>query len=737
MSSLYPQSIPGQLKALEQWVLWRRETRKGGKPTKVPYSAHGGMGKSNDPSTWASFERALDTYQRGDYDGLGFVFCKGDGLTGVDLDHCTGYGGPNEAAAEILKHFADCAYIERSPSGEGLRLITLGTPHRCGKGTDEKWVELYDHSSPRYLTITGDVMADLPGQIGEGQAALDWLHEKYFLPREKPRAAAPLPPSQPIDLDDRELLDIARRSRNGSDFVALYDRGDLGAHGGDHSSADLALCNSLAFWFNRDASRMDRAFRSSALMRPKWDRNAGGGRTYGDRTIDRAITDCGEVFEGRRSNGAQPPPPDDPMSPPPEDGGASDWRDALLWKHDKDGERIGLRREGLNAARILSHDRRWGGVLAYDAAAQMPVFTKAPPFPQDYGGTDRDYPCGLQDDDYLRISYWLAERWALSLNTEPIAGAVLVAAKHHQRHPLQDYLNGLSWDGTERLATWLRSYLGAQPFGQQSDRYLSLVGRWWMISAVARAYSPGCKADHVLVLEGAEGLGKSRCLAILGGEGYADTQVSIGDKDAYLHIRGKWIVELAELDSLMRTESSASKAFFSSSVDRYRAPYARTMAEVPRTCVFAGTVNHSDYIRDASGGRRYWPVLCTAIDQQRLIEDRDQLWAEAVDLFKKKVGWWPTDNEQRALLREEQEARQVDDPWEELIQNWLLGKAEVTPAQILSDAIGLSVEKQDRRAQTRVGMMMQRIGWIRHRDRRGYAAKGRLSTYYTVRDENV
>lgn len=413
----------------------------------------------------------------------------------------------------------------------------------------------------------------------------------------------------------------------------------------------------------------------------------------------------------------------------------AEWTDTLLWRYDKHGERAGLRRDGLNAARIFAHDQRWGGVLAFDEAAQAPCFAQAPPFSEDYAAADRAYPTPIGDDDLLRIGYWLAEKWGLSLGVEMVAGAVAIAAHARRIHPLRDYLDSLRWDGTERVNGWLRTYMGAQPFAGQQPVYLDWVGRWWLISAVARAYRPGCKADHVLVLEGNEGVGKSSALHVLGGAAFADTQVNIGDKDAYLHIRGKWIVELAELDSLMRAESSTAKAFFTSSIDRYRAPYARSMIEVPRTCVFAGSVNHTDYIRDASGGRRYWPVLCGRIDLEGLTRDRDQLWAEAAHLYQHGEHWWPEGDAQRAMLREEQEARQVDDPWETPIQDFLLGKSQATPTQILKEALGIELERQGRREQTRIGILMQRLGWTRKRDRAGFGMCGKLATYYEAPNE--
>lgn len=156
MLTVIPENIPAELKALPQWLVWKLVPRDG-KPTKIPFDAKTGRaGKSNDPATWSGFDIALAAYRKGRYDGIGFAFAAGDGLCGIDLDHVIDpQSGVIEAwALEVLEKFRG-AYIERSPSGTGLRIFCRGQPVRCGKGTVEKRIEVYDHSSPRYLTVTG------------------------------------------------------------------------------------------------------------------------------------------------------------------------------------------------------------------------------------------------------------------------------------------------------------------------------------------------------------------------------------------------------------------------------------------------------------------------------------------------------------------------------------------------------------------------------------------------------
>lgn len=186
-----PNSIPRQLRALDQWLCWKQEERDG-KTTKVPYNAHtGGRGRSNDPSTWSAFDLALGALQNGaGHNGIGFAFRDGDGLCGIDLDHCR-EGNDREMAEAILKRFSG-TYCELSPSGQGVRIFALGALRRCGKGTKHKWVEAYDHTSPRYLTVTGHHLKGSATESTNQQEALDWLYDTYFKPKEQPERATTL-----------------------------------------------------------------------------------------------------------------------------------------------------------------------------------------------------------------------------------------------------------------------------------------------------------------------------------------------------------------------------------------------------------------------------------------------------------------------------------------------------------------------------------------------------------------
>lgn len=381
-----------------------------------------------------------------------------------------------------------------------------------------------------------------------------------------------------------------------------------------------------------------------------------------------------------------------------------------------------------NTVAVLSKCPDWSGVIAFDEFSGRIVKLKPPPF--DYGAELGEWT----DLDDVRAQSWIARRFGF----EPLKGimvdAVRLAADQNRIHEVRTYLRGLTWDKTPRLDTWLVEYLGAGAFYEKDDSdeekkrkdatnlYLRSVGSLWMLSAVARIMSPGCKADYVLILEGPQQTGKSSTLAILGGAWFTDAAIKIGDKDALQILRGKWIIELPELDALGRSEASAQKAFLSVSVDRYRASYGVRPIDVPRQCVFGGTVNHEQYFKDDSGNRRFWPVETRGADLARLREDRDQLWAEAVARYDAGESWEPNP-ELKAAFDQEQEKRYIGDAWETVILKWLgenLSRDRLSTADIFGEVLHIERTRWSRPEQMRVGSILRRLGWSRKRDAGGW-----------------
>lgn len=294
--------------------------------------------------------------------------------------------------------------------------------------------------------------------------------------------------------------------------------------------------------------------------------------------------------------------------------------------------------------------------------------------------------------------------------------------------PLAEYLNELAWDGVSRVETFLEKYFAAEP-----NEYTRIISKRWLISLVARALRPGCEVQTVLILEGAQGVGKTRALRALAGDFYLGTSVHLGDKDFLQLISGAWLVELGELASIRRAETEKVKQFLDQRSDKFRAPYGRTAEEWARRCVFVGTTNESDYLTDRTGNRRYWPVrVGERVDVDGILADRDQLLAEAVSLFVSGERWWLEDNE-IPIAAAETEERLESSPVEEAVSRWWHTQERdkrpkhFTTLDVAEQALHTSVDRVDRALQTQIGRAITSCGFVKTRKRDN---NGRLAYIY-------
>ncbi|MFC4360303.1 hypothetical protein ACFO0N_20345 [Halobium salinum] len=290
--------LPTALVERDQWVCWNEQTRDG-KPTKIPITPRtGGFASSTDRDTWTDFETAVEYAQNDEADGLGFVFTDNDPFVGVDLDDCRDpeTGHVDDDARDIVNRLD--SYTEVSPSGTGFHVLVEGELPEGRNRTGS--VEMYD--SARFFTMTGDRVDVTPQTVEARQEALAEVHREYV---RKPSMASGEPkqatgttksPTGDVDLTDEELIEKAQTAANGEKFDRLWG-GDI--HGYEsQSEADMALCCLLAFWTGGDPTRVDRLFRESGLIRPKWDeQHFADGATYGERTIERAIGSTTDFFE--------------------------------------------------------------------------------------------------------------------------------------------------------------------------------------------------------------------------------------------------------------------------------------------------------------------------------------------------------------------------------------------------------------------------------------------------------
>ncbi len=392
-------------------------------------------------------------------------------------------------------------------------------------------------------------------------------------------------------------------------------------------------------------------------------------------------------------------------------------------------------RNEANVITALNSDPAFAGTIAFDDFRQEVVVLRPAP----WDDATADYPRPWEDSDDIRLAEWLQHR---EVNVAPlvVGRSVGAVAREHRIHPVRAYLDTLVWDGTARLETWTSRYLGAEPTG-----LTHAMGGLWLISAVARIYRPGVKADHMLILEGEQGARKSTALKVLAGEAwFTDELPDLGSKDAALHMQGIWVVEIAELDAIGRAEVSRIKAFLTRTTDRFRPPYGRHTVEIKRQCVFAGTVNPDTYLRDETGNRRFWPIRCGTIDIAALSRDRDQLWAEAVARFKDGAIWWLEDKALLIAARDAQAARYQADAWDARIDRWLTHETRsvnrghagwddwhdeeverpepirnVSVGEILESALGIEPAKWNKVDQMRVGAWLKSRNWERYQCRIG------------------
>lgn len=363
-----------------------------------------------------------------------------------------------------------------------------------------------------------------------------------------------------------------------------------------------------------------------------------------------------------------------------------------------------------NAIDILTHDSRWAGKFSYNSFADKTLIDVAPwnkteAAPRD--DADADYANIWADSDDARLQAWMFRAYGAEFPEKTIRNAVTVVSEAQRVHPVREYLRGLEWDGRDRLATFWRDYFGAT----NNERYLSLVGTKWLISTVARVMRPGCKVDTLPILEGNQGLGKSRALKALGGAWFSDTPPPIGHKDAFQQLKGCWIVELAELASLSKSEVEKVKSYLSSSNDNYRGAFMFRNAENPRQCVFAGTTNDFDYLKDQTGNRRFWPIACTRIDVDALSRDRDQIWAEALVRFKAGESWW-LDGEDEHLAIFESSSRTQGDEWFADVESYIPRcMGELTTNRILVNALSVPIKDVHSGHSRRVAVIMRQLGY--------------------------
>lgn len=281
---------------------------------------------------------------------------------------------------------------------------------------------------------------------------------------------------------------------------------------------------------------------------------------------------------------------------------------------------------------------------------------------------------GWRDSDDAGLRSYIEKTYRID-SANKVSDAIAIVMLERSRHPVRDYLQSLKWDGTKRADTFFVDYLGAD-----DTEYVRTVTRKALIGAVARIMSPGCKHDYTLVLVGPQGCRKSTTLAKLGKSWFSDSLYTVSGKEAYEQLQGYWLIEVAELAAFSgrKADLEQIKQFLSKQSDSYRAAYARRTQERPRQCAFFGTTNDDEFLKDPTGGRRFWPVIVKGVERSvadALTEEViDQVWAEVVVRYNAGEVWWLDD-------KMEAEARRIQDEHTE--QNGKQGLIEKFLAALL------------------------------------------------------
>ena len=576
------ESIPEAVKKLDRFVLWAYRMKKG-RMTKPPFSVSGGNAAVNDPATWCAFETACSTFGKYPeiYNGIGIVL--NEYIVGIDMDHVVEDGEITAKALEIIDEIP--GYVEYSPSGTGLHILTRGRLPEDRDKIKFSWIEFYDETSPRYFTVTGNVYRD--DDLSEDASdAVAYVYRRV-------RAAEGKDP----------LLEKIRRSKQGEKFAALFDRGEITK---TRSEAVASLLAILAFWTGKNKAKMDELFRRSALYdAEKWNRPQNG-RTLGEIEIDSACDFVKEAY-----------------------GSAIEFPDV--------GERGAIRATIGNIETLFEHYKI---KVCYDEIKKTTryFFEGADAFSLDnYDNACYGHIlslCMKEDVSTAHFKETLAtiidknrinpvQEWILS---KPWDG------RNRLRHLYDTLLTpcGYPYDLKEILMRkWFLSTVAAACYDPHVHPFMTrgvlvLAGKQY----IGKSRWISSLAPRMWVKDG--------------------SLLDPNSKDSVTSNISFWIVELGELDSTFRRDIGKIKAFLTLETDRIRMPFAAKLSEFPRRTIFAASVNEPKFLVDKTGNSRFWTIPVERVDYNHKI-DMQQVYAQLYLEWQQGEQWWLTSEENMRL----------------------------------------------------------------------------------------
>jgi len=701
-------AVPEALRSRAQWLVWRLEEKPGAKkPAKMPYYASGrrrtgGQGSDEDRAALVPYEAAVAAQAALKADGIGFAFLPGDGLIGIDLDKMvdaeTGEVSPR--AQRIIE--ACASYTEWSPSGNGFHIYVLG---ETGTAKDNGiGVEMF--CGRQFFTVTGRHLDGTPREVAAiPEKVLRRLHKTIEAAKggfsDKP---APPPKASPPPLSAQGMSERDR-------VLSALDAIDPGLGYDEWVQVGMALHSALggegfAAW---DAwSARSEKYPGRPTLESHWKSFKAG--RVGAGTLFHLAKQHGWK-PPRRSRGAKPiyTPFEASAGEAIKDDGR--WRFGL-WRNDAGNPRA-IRE---NVVHVLSEHPALKGLVAHNVFANKIEKRADPPWGGGLGEWRRQ--------DTSELADYVANKAGLLMKLKDVGDAVSLVAWRQQVNPVRELLEALPpWDGVPRLDFWLIECLGAL-----DKPYTRLVGRLFLMGMVKRVLSPGCKFDYMLILEGEQGHGKSSTFRVLSWreEWYNDTPFSAHlDRDARLALHGCWLYEIPELHGFNKADTNAVKAFVTQMEDRLRAPYAEQYETFKRTLVFAGSTNETEYFRDRTGNRRFWPVAILLADLAKLREWREQLFAEALARVRAGESVFPSREEEIEHCMPEQRQRLITDPWQDFITDWLSRPGNETEFLTYVDLLMTCLKVEPARIDAhgemgrRLRHAMDALGWFPDRSRVG------------------
>jgi len=666
----YDNNIPQAMKDQPDWCLWKLVERDG-RTTKVPYTVNGNGAQSNNPETWASFDDALNAFTNSsEYNGLGFFLKRP--LVGLDIDHVSKQdAGKIKKILDIVKN----TYVEKSQSGDGYHAIFRGfkpknTPNK------KNGFEMYDHE--RFFALTADLKTLPQIDSFDGEKMRDLIDLTIGFKKDNPAPINPVGTGN--DLSNDAVINRILTSSQARDFKELY-AGSIADYE-SHSNADLALCNILAYWTNRDAQKIDSIFRQSKLYRSKWDSKRGA-TTYGEMTIQKAIEGTPNGFESNRDrklnisfteakpkmkiiadekivpiSGSTAPVLDD------ETEQKDDWTKHFIYKKTNIGDKPEIKSTSVkNAFLIINNDPELKDIFKFNEFTQnVEVSMDKSIDLRKYGsGILRFHKENLRDIDITNLGLYIESipDYGVTFKTQILYDALEASARQHSYNPVIDYMNECKneWDGKHRLDDLFPTFLGAE-----RSNTTNLITRLWFMGGVAKAYHPTTKFDYVLDLVGGQGAGKTTLLHKIAPLGlYTDQFTSFTDKDDLANMKDAFIVNDDEMDASNKSGFAEVKKFITLQTFKYRKPYGRTTEEYAKHFIIARTTNEKAHLRDRSGDRRFMTILVNPKNQIKfpyaeLNENYvKQIWGEAVHLYEASEDPFALSESDEKLLKENRE----------------------------------------------------------------------------------